>query len=201
VGNGIDPNVFNPENLLCSASAERPSLLTVGHLLESKGQQLVLKVMPRLLRQYPDLIYNVIGTGPYESELKSLSARLNLLDYVQFHGYFPNERLPPWYAGSDVYVMPSSSEGFGIVYLESLAMGTPVIGCQGQGLEDFVEEGTHGFLVPSDDMESLGDALLAALARDWSADMLIAYAQRFTWERSARELEQVFRRILVPSGS
>jgi len=168
---GCDANRFRPtqptetlrETILGPRRHDR-IILTVG--LESlKGHDMVIRALPRLLRNVPDVTYIVVGAGPQE-RLDRLARELGVRDRVIFTGLVPDDDLPALYALCDVYVMPSrqdlaqhSVEGFGLVYLEANACGKPVIGGRSGGIGDAVADGVTGLLVDPHDSEAIANAI------------------------------------------
>jgi len=156
---------------------------------------MVIDALAALLSEFPELHYDVVGTGPEEKRLRNKVKRLGLDARVSFYGYIPNGELPNLYQKCDLFVMPSLDEGFGIVYLEALAMGRPVIGCKGQGLEDFVDEEV-GILIAPGDRGALVDAIRRSLRTKWDQESLIRRAREWTWDRMSDGLVDVYNEVL-----
>jgi len=135
--------------------AGKTILLTISRLskLEAyKGHEKVLRCMPKLLSEYDDIVYVIGGDGDLRHELKKLARSLHVDDSVRFLGPIEHDELPSLYRGADVFVMPSSGEGFGIVYLESMACGTPVIAGNTDGAADPLQDGALGVLASEDEI-------------------------------------------------
>lgn len=133
-----------------------PVLLTVGRLAASelyKGHELVFSALPALRRRFPDLVHVVAGDGDDRPRLERKAVELaGDAQAVRFLGYVPDEDLPDLYRLADLFVMPSSDEGFGIVYLEAAACGLRVLGGAGGGSADAVPDSRVGALIdPADD--------------------------------------------------
>ena len=146
-----------------------PILLTVGRLAASeryKGHELVFSALPALRARWPGLVHLVIGEGDDRARLESRARELaGEGDAVRFLGFVPDEDLPGYYRMADLFVMPSSEEGFGIVYLEAAACGLRVIGGAGGGSGDAIPDERVGVIVdPGDRL-----ALEAAIARQLQA--------------------------------
>jgi phosphatidylinositol alpha-1,6-mannosyltransferase len=141
-------------------------LLTICRLSWKKGVDQVIKIMPNLLKKFPNLIYVVGGEGPYEKELRVLTDEHNVSDRVIFLGRVDDADIVDLYASSDVFIMPTredpmtgSVEGFGIVFLEAGSQKVPVIGpCHG-GSSDAIEDGITGFLVTPDNLIEIEDKI------------------------------------------
>ncbi len=202
IPNGVDPqkiSVPNPGDL--PGRARSPILLSVSNLVHTKGIDLNLVAVQRLRKRYPALCYRVIGDGPLKTKLQQMAASLKLGDYVEFLGYQPHSRVMEYMAECDIFALPSWREGFGVVYLEAMAHGKPVIGCQGEGIEDFVEHGKTGMLVKPRDVDSLVEALDFLLSHPEEAKAMGERARKvvlenYTWEKNAQKTIEVYREVL-----
>ncbi|MBI3584714.1 MAG: glycosyltransferase family 4 protein [Nitrospinae bacterium] len=140
---------------------DKKVLLTVGRLVERKGHDYVIKALPEIIKEIPEIHYLIVGDGMYRSELERLSVKLNVRYFITFAGFIPDDELPEYYAMCDVFIMASREikergdvEGFGIVYLEANAMKKPVIAGRSGGITDAVEDGVNGILVnPTEEKE------------------------------------------------
>ena len=201
IPNGVDLQkvaVPNPGDL---PEDRNPTLLSVSNLIYTKGIDLTLSAIARLRKKYPELRYKVVGGGPLESKLRQQALSLGLNDCVEFLGRQPHQRVMEYMAECDIFVLPSWSEGFGVVYLEAMAHGKPVIGCQGEGIEDFVEHGKTGLLVKPKDVESLVEAIDFLLSHPEEARAIGERARKvvlenYTWEKVAEKTLQVYERVL-----
>ncbi|NJN16538.1 MAG: glycosyltransferase family 4 protein [Oscillochloris sp.] len=135
-------------------------LLSVGYIEERKGHQFVLRAMRRLIDQGCRLHYTIVGDGSRLEELEAEVDRLGLADVVEFAGLKRHDEVWPYFADCDIFVLPSWDEAFGIVYVEALGMGKPVIGCAGEGgPEDLARFGDCVELVKPRDVASLAQGL------------------------------------------
>lgn len=145
-----------------------PILLTVGRLSAGeryKGHEEVFRVLPVLRAQFPDLIYLVAGDGDDRAYMEQRASELAGTTAVRFLGFVPEAELLDLYHLADLYVMPSTQEGFGIVYLEAAACGLRVVGGQGGGSADAVPNDRVGVLVDPSDEKALAAAIVGQLAR------------------------------------
>ena len=145
-------------------------ILTVARLVERKGIDMVIKAMPKVLEAIPNVVYLVIGIGPYQGKLERLARGLGLEGRVIFVGRVPDEELPYYYNICDLFVLVSRTladkgeiEGFGIVFLEAGACGKPVIGGRGGGTSEAIEEGVTGLLVDPLDVNEIANAIIRVL--------------------------------------
>jgi phosphatidylinositol alpha-1,6-mannosyltransferase len=163
--------------------AKHQMLLTVSRLSREeayKGHDQVIRCLPVLLRDFPDLIYVVAGSGNLQTDLELLAVRMNVSHSVIFLGEQRADVLPALYRAADIFVMPSSGEGFGIVYLEALACGTPVIASDFGGAADPLQDGLLGKLCEGDELtESIHHLLVAhedertsRASRPWQSEVV-----------------------------
>ena len=145
-----------------------PVIFTVARLdnsERSKGVDLVISELPALRARFPGLRYVIGGTGDDLPRLAKLAEQLDVSDAVDFIGAVADEELPARFAGADVFVMPSRKEGFGIVFIESLACGTPVIACGLEGSREALLDGRLGILVNPEVAGQLQEAVATVLGR------------------------------------
>lgn len=176
-------------------------ILSVSNLVAVKGIDFNICAVERLKDKYPRLQYLVVGSGPEEKKLRALVARLGLGKRVTFLGRQSHSNVLRYMASCDVFSLPSWNEGFGVVYVEAMALGKPVIGCQGEGPEDFVEHGKTGLLVKPRDVDSLVEALDFLLSHPEEARTMGERARKlvlenYTWEKNAEKTIEVYREVL-----
>jgi phosphatidylinositol alpha-1,6-mannosyltransferase len=187
-------------------------LLTVARLCARKNHQAVIRALPELVEQFPNLCYVIVGRGPEEQALRSLVSELALDGVVKFAGYVPDDRLPDWYRTADIFVMPNREEGngdvegFGMVFLEANAVGTPVIGGRSGGTQEAVLDGKTGLLVDPDSVADVRNALSFLLGntevrRSMGAAGLRRARDEFSWATRAQMLQDVHRAVLNQQAS
>lgn len=143
-------------------------LMTVARLWKGdpyKGVDVTIRALPEIVKSFPDVKYLIIGRGDDQPRLAQLAKDLNVAERVIFAGFVPNEELVNHYRLADVYVMPSQ-EGFGIVYLEAMACGIPVISGDADGSADPLQDGRLGWRVPHRDPDALVAACIEVLQGD-----------------------------------
>ena len=202
INNGINPaRAFQGLSSLSEDWRGKKVILSVSHLIQTKGLDLNLRALRRLVKEYPNLYYIVVGDGLIKRELNRLRKILGLEDYVEFAGQQPYSKAMEYMAKCDIFSLPSWQEGFGVVYLEAMAHGKPVIGCQGEGIEDFVEHGKTGLLVKPRDVDSLVGALNFLLSHPDEAKAMGERARKlvlenYTWEKNAEKTIEVYKEAL-----
>ncbi len=141
-------------------------LLTVARLASSergKGIDGVIRALPIVHKVVPDTHYVIVGDGDDRLRLERLARDVGVSDHVFFPGMKMGDEFASFYDACDVFVMPSRKEGFGIVFLEAMAYGKPVIGGNHGGTPEVVIDGTTGFLLEFGDVNALADCLIRLL--------------------------------------
>ncbi|WP_129839374.1 glycosyltransferase family 4 protein [Streptomyces sp. RFCAC02] len=176
---GVDEKTFHPDAGGAAVRAElgltdRPVVVCVSRLVPRKGQDTLIRAMPRVLAAEPDAVLLVVGGGPYRADLEKLAGRLGVARSVVFTGEVPWERLPAHFGAGDVFAMPCRTryggldvEGLGIVYLEASASGLPVVAGDSGGAPDAVLDGETGWVVRGGERTApaeTADRLIALLA-------------------------------------
>lgn len=177
-------------------------LVSVANLVEGKGIDVALDALALLdSAGAQDWTYSVIGDGYERASLQDRTRSLGIADRVTFLGTRPPAFVFDCLQQSDVFVLPSYREAFGIAYLEAMACGMPAIGIEGQGPEAFIEHRRSGFLVAPKSARAVADCLLAIRARPDEAREIglraASSAKNFTWDAHASRLLEVYRETLA----
>lgn len=145
----------------------KPTILSLARLStpEHKGQDRVLKALPLVLEKVPNAVYLIVGSGRDDRVNAVLEEHPELRKSVVFAGAAPDEERVDYYNLGDVYALPSKFEGFGIVFIEALACGVPVIASDDYGCREGLINGELGLLVPPDDLKAIADAIIAVLTK------------------------------------
>jgi L-malate glycosyltransferase len=172
-------------------------IVAVGRLVRRKNLTTLLTALAQLGRDDVQLL--VVGDGPEQASLAACAQSLGLGASVQFRGYVPEETKFQLLAAADIFALPSLHEAFGLVYLEAMHCGLPVIAARPGGQEDYLDDGRTGFLVPPDDPAALLGALQrlvgsSTLRAEMSAHNRLV-AQRFSITSTAAEYESLFSRM------
>jgi glycosyltransferase involved in cell wall biosynthesis len=139
-----------------------PQLVLVGRLVRFKGHRFALDALSRLAPKHPTLKLVIVGSGPIEGEIREQVRSLGLEERVVFTGNKPNAR--EYMRASDIVLVPSLSEGFGLVFLEAFDAGTPVVAFDVPAGREILEHGRSGILVPPYDVAAYADAIDSLLA-------------------------------------
>jgi glycosyltransferase involved in cell wall biosynthesis len=182
-------------------SADQPIILTVSRLqkfAKYKGYDKVLQALPQVRQQIPDVRYLLAGKGDDFPRLQAMVSKLGIEDCVTFTGFIPEHELGDHYNLCDVFAMPSKGEGFGIVYLEALACGKPVLAGNQDGAVDPLVNGQLGCLVNPDDVEAIAHYLIQILQGTYPNPLLYQpeclrqeVMQRFEFKQFCQTLGQL----------
>jgi phosphatidylinositol alpha-1,6-mannosyltransferase len=131
---------------------DRPVMLTVGRLQKRKGQDMLIKAMPQIIEQHPDVLYAIVGDGEEKENLKSLVTELSLESNVQFLSEIPDETMIQCYQQCTLFVLPNRTigkdiEGFGMVLAEAQSCGKPVLAGDSGGTAETMIVGETGLIV------------------------------------------------------
>ena len=187
------------------------NILFAGRIEPLKGIDTMLLAMSLIQQRYPERVKNtcmaIIGGDPWADDLDDEMARLQKLradlgihDLVTFLGAKDQTILPNYYAAAEIVVMPSHYESFGMVALEAMAMGTPVIASEVGGLAYLVQDGFNGFHVPSRDPEALAEKIYELLTNSECRKLLghqaREYAQQYAWPRIVDQMLDVYEDVM-----
>ncbi|MGW7265490.1 glycosyltransferase family 4 protein [Streptomyces sp. NPDC054842] len=172
---GVDEKTFHPGSGGDAVRArlgltDRPVVVCVSRLVPRKGQDTLIRALPRILAAEPETVLLVVGGGPYEKDLRRLAHATGVAGSVRFTGAVPWSELPAHYGAGDVFAMPCRTrrggldvEGLGIVYLEASATGLPVVAGDSGGAPDAVLDGETGWVVRGDAPEETADRIVTLL--------------------------------------
>jgi glycosyltransferase involved in cell wall biosynthesis len=181
-----------PEGLLTRYGLRgRMVMMTLARLSASeryKGIDEVLEIIPSLVSEIPGLSYLICGDGDDRARLEQKAAQLGLRDRVVFAGYISEEEKTDHYRLADAFVMPGRGEGFGIVYLEAMACGIPVIGSQLDASREVLHNGALGIVVDPSNPREIASAIKKALRMERNVPSGLNYFSFPNFERRCHEL-------------
>jgi glycosyltransferase involved in cell wall biosynthesis len=173
----------------------RPVVLMAARLHPEKGYEHLIRAVPAVAARVPGVTVLVAGTGPLEARYRALAAERGCGDAILFLGF--RRDLPDLMAASNVLVLPSMAEAFGLVAAEALYLGVPVVASRVGGIPEIVDDGLDGLLVPPGDEDALASALVQVLT-DPQLHRRLAGAgrekitSRFSFETMVREYETIY---------
>jgi glycogen(starch) synthase len=178
------------------AAPEERLVLLIGRLVYEKGFQLALEAMPRLIAAVPGTRFLVAGSGTHEEELRKQARELGLMEHGTFLGWIGDDVLRSLYGIADLTVVPSIYEPFGLVALEAMASGCPVIVADTGGLREVVPHELAGLRFRPRDPEALAEVAIRVLTDPDLEARLVAEAhehvRRFDWTDIAAQTAEVY---------
>ncbi len=201
VPNGVDTDRFNKIGDKIQDIPEN-SILFLGRLDRRKGLHRLLKALPYVIKDIPDVKVIVAGSGPLEEYYKKMVKELNLLHHVEFRGFISSEDIPKYYRSCSLYTSPAEGgESFGIVLIEAMASGVPVVASNIQGYNEVIQTDKNGVLVDTKNPEEYGYALSYVLKDKGLREKLIkngieVVRKKYSWDVVAKKIESLYLSIL-----
>jgi len=196
IPNVVNFDVFYPHTLQNRNGKKR--ILFVAVLKPQKGVYYLIQALAQLKQKRQDFILDIVGDGPNREEYEKLAMELKLNDVVKFHGLKTKSEVAKFMRNSDFFVQPSLYETFGVVYIEAMACGKPIIASQLPVLQEIINK-EIGILVPPKDTEALVDAIDYMLDhyQEYSSEKILGYAkENFSYEVVGKKLDDIYRRIM-----
>jgi phosphatidyl-myo-inositol dimannoside synthase len=205
---GIDPERFHPD--VSDEEVRRrhgldghPVICCVARLTLRKGQDKVIRAMPWIAREFPDVRFLVVGSGPDRDRLEGLAYRKRVADRVIFAGEVPHDVLPQYFRAGDVFAMPCRTrklglevEGFGLAFLEASAVGRPAVAGDSGGAPEAVLQGETGLVVDGNEVDEVAEAIVDLLGNPEKAAKLgqsgaDRVRREFTWSALSLRLRDL----------
>ena len=205
---GVNVTEFSPGNLSSGNQlrtelgwTDRPVIVCVSRLMARKGQDELIRALPKIHQTAPNASLIIVGDGPYRKDLERLVKKLGLENFVHLTGKVSQTELSKWYAAGDIFAMPCRTrmggwdvEGLGIVFLEGSATGLPVIVGDSGGAVDAVVDGATGYLVDGTNTAEIADRIAYLFANpDVAKKMGNAgrnwVTQEWTWDQNFKKLD------------
>lgn len=196
--NGINDIFFNKKELKKTRNEEFV-ILSVSNLIKTKGIDLNIYAVHELLRQGKNIKYNIIGDGIEKGALMDLTKELGIENSINFLGIKKPKEVRDYLNSCDVFSLPSWSEAFGIVYLEAMAMGKPIIGCREQGIEEIIDHNINGYLIDpknQDDLTSILKYIIENQRKDVGAAAEKLVVNTFSWKENINKTEDFYKAVI-----
>jgi phosphatidylinositol alpha-1,6-mannosyltransferase len=213
ITNGADEQRFSPNvssGLELRAKlglTDARILLTVGHVSNRKGQDIVIRALPHILQVVPNAHYLIAGIPTLQAKLEVLASELNVAEHVHFLGKVDTEMLPAIYNACDVFILVSrhsldgSFEGYGIVAVEAALCSKPAVVADNSGLAEAIQHGKTGFVVPAENSQSVAQAVMkilqdASLCKQMGEKALQRAMAEQTWSASMAQYNQALMQLV-----
>ena len=208
--NGIDTNQFKPRNKekireRIGLPLDKIIILFIGILNKRKGIQYLILSLPKIIKKYNKTILVTIGDGSKKDEMIDLVKDLEISDHVLFCGTKSPDQIPFWMNASDIFILPSLSEGKPNVVGEALASNLPVIATNINGTPEFIEHGKNGLLINPRSISDIENNLLLLLDNKELRSKLIRNSRKSiirscpSWEKSAEHYVKIYHKVIIGS--
>lgn len=160
---GVDTDLFSPykkiNNFKHKLNIQGLIILFVGGIIEAKGLRNLITAIPEIIDVNPSAKFIIVGEGNLKQEMIGLCKKLNIDDNVVFTGKVPNEELPEYYNLADLFILPSYSEGFGLVYAEAMSCETLTIASPLPQVKDIIKDNETGFFLEENTPEKIAEKI------------------------------------------
>lgn len=171
-------------------------LLYASYLAEEKGSDLLPTILRCVLNTKQDVNLIIVGEGVLRVSIEREFHRLGLDTKVHFTGEISHSKVADYMGAAELLIMPSRQEGRGLVAIEALACGRPVVAFRVGGLPETIVDDTLGLLVEPENTEAFADAVNQALSRKWDAELLNRNAEQFNWKNIIPNTLNIYKRVL-----
>ena len=199
---GVDTDFFKPLNL--DRDENIFQILAVGYLIERKGFEYLIKAMKEVLTKHENVQLKIVGSGPLETRLNNIITDMDLNENVEIIKNVSDEELLKLYNLSDLFVLPSvvdsqgNTEGLGVVLLEAMACGLPVIGSDVGGIPDIIQNMETGLLVSGEDILGISNSIRCLIEDDNLRNMLAINGYErvkmdFSWSNISKNYIRIYK--------
>jgi len=197
IPNGVDLKMFSGCNDRLALDGD-PAILYIGGISRIKGVDVLIQAIAKLRSELPNMKLHLVGDG-YMSDFQLLAKKEGVEKSVVFHGLAPHSMVPRYYKSADICVFPSRHEGFGVVMLEAMSSGIPIIASDIGVFREIASNGENGMLFRSEDADSLSKAILV-LYRDSNLRRKLSQAAlktvtKYSWENIAEKYVTLYKHL------
>jgi len=205
IPNGYDHTLFKPlDRKICrekiNIDLNSRILVNIANLREHKRHVDIIDAVYKIVNNYgmKNIKCYIIGSGPLYSHLNNYIVDRHLEENVTLTGWAESKILPVYLNAADLFVFASQPDGesFGIVQIEAMGCGIPVIASRNGASEEIIAEDISGLLYRATDPIELAEKIVMGFDRQWDQEKILRYAERYTWENVAKETVEVYTRIL-----
>ncbi len=199
IPNGYRSDVFYPRDIReCRKQLglpdDRKIILSIGNLVDEKGMKYLISAMATLIKKHPNIFCVIIGRGELKKDLEHQIMSLSLDAAVTLTGGRSHSEIPLWLNACDLFVLPSIRESFGVVQIEAMACGKPVVATINGGSEEIISP-ESGILVEPGNETALADAIECGLDKTWDRERIVEYSRKFSLEHVSKMLTNQYSEI------
>lgn len=182
--------------------AKRLNIISISNLYEEKGVHFTIEALAMLSKEgFSDWEYKIIGDGRGRNRLEGMSRKFGLQNRIHFYGALPHNAALSYLNESNIFILPSYKEAFGVAYLEAMANGLLTVGVKGQGPEAFIHDGITGYLVPPKNTEAIYLLLRLIITNDILVEKIARAGQEyvwreFTWDQHAKKMMRIYSEVI-----
>lgn len=198
VPNGIDTQYFSPNG---NENKNEKIVLSVSRITEQKGVEFLPELAQSVINKIPQVKFLIVGEGPILNKLENISKTLSISDNIEFSGFIPRNKLLELYRQAEIFVSTSIYEPFGLVNLEAMASGNPVVAFSIGGIKEVVRNNMDGFLVPPWSVDLLSESIIKLLS---NSKLRLEYgnnarkrALEFDWKNVTSQLDDAYKHTTV----
>ena len=196
VSNGFSA-IFRPmDRTACRAALRLPDdrciLLSVGNLEAIKGHRYLVSAIRNIVSEHPNVLCVIVGSGPERAALEKQIVEEGLSEYVMMAGGKPHDEIPLWMNACDLFVLPSLNESFGVVQIEAMACGRPVVATDTPGSREIIVSDRHGLVCQPGNEGDLAEKIRVGLQKDWDCEEIREFAESYSWDRIAGDVLRIY---------
>jgi glycosyltransferase involved in cell wall biosynthesis len=200
IPNGYNEKIFfktdkNLERKKLGLPIDKTIFLSIGYFSAIKGHRFLIDAFRKLVIKQKDVLLIMIGSGSLEKDLKQQVKNFNLESKVMFAGQLKHEKLNEWINSSDIFILPSLRESFGVVQIEAMACGKPIVATRNGGSEEIVISEEFGLLAQTENSDDLLNQMENAINKEWNAEKIENYAKEYSWAKIIKSIEVFYERL------
>jgi len=204
ISNGIDLKMFQANitnDSIVEEFRDKRIIVSVGYLIKRKAHRYVIESLSKINLKYSNIIYLIGGDGPEENNLRKLAKKTGLEESIKFLGRINHQEVIKIMNSCEIFILPSWNEAFGVVYLEAMANGKPVIACKGEGIDGIIKDKKTGILVKPKDVDSIVEAIDYLFSNPKKSREIGQRAKKlvlenYTWEKNAEKTIKIYQEVL-----
>jgi len=194
---GVDVSIFRP----VKSPVDKLEILTVGNLLPQKGMEYLIRAISYVKKDFPDVVLRIVGKGSHGRYLRALSNSLGFSRNVIFEDFVSKEELVKLYNQATIFCSPSLVEPFGVVMLEAMACGKPIVATKTVGATEIIRHEEEGFLVQTANPKLMANSILTLLNRpdlvkSMGAKAMETCLKKYSWSAIAKIYSRIYSSIL-----
>jgi len=197
----VIPHGVNSEKFPYSPPPRNYDIVTLGGLYKRRGVHHLIMGMPKIVKEFPETKLHITGDGPQKINLLRLSKKLGISSNIIYHGLIPRNKVADLYKACRVVILPTLYEYFGLILLEGMSSGRPVVATDAVGPREIVVNGKNGYIVPMGDPNALAEAICKLLGDyDLSYRMGLEgrrlVEERYDWKIIARQYYEIYEKLV-----